>query len=347
MNRLPRLNALTRRFHPVVHCGDDWLTARLGWPISMRSFVLIVNPHAGRGRAAQLAATAQVELRFAGALARIQLTTSIQHATELASVATSDGEISVAVGGDGILRAVVNGAARQGGTIGIVPCGRGNDFARMVGIVGTRGCVDVLLNAAPQATDCIAVAPGVATAGHPGYDLAIGNVYLGFDSLSNMLANKLKVRLGTFSYSYTAVRAALTMHPYRFRLVVDDQRIEYSGSGVVIANSGYYGRGIHVAPRADVQDGLLDVVMFEQVTRSARIATLSALRSGKHERRLDVRHLRASRIEVRMEPALEAYSDGDPITAVPLTAWVLPGAISVLRPTNLIGRDRRPDRAGH
>lgn len=302
--------------------------------------MLLANPHAGRGNAARISAELQTALGAAGARVQRELTTSIEHATALASSAAESGRVSVAIGGDGLLRAVAAGAAASGGTIGVVPCGRGNDYARMIGITGVTDCVRVLLDAAPRPADCIAVAPGFVTvesgaasvSARIPFRVAIGNVYVGFDSLSNALANRITVNLGRFSYSYTAFRVALTMRPFHYRLVVDDIPIEYAGSGVVIANSGYYGRGVPVAPTADVHDGQLDVVMFQQRTRRARVAALLALRGGSHLHRADVQHLRASRIQVQLDPSSEAFSDGDPIGPTPLTAWVLPAAVQLLRP---------------
>lgn len=306
--------------------------------MSARSFVLIANPRAGRGHAARMIADTAAGLRAAGAPTRGELTTSIQHAADLAERAAAAGDVAVAIGGDGLLRAVAAGASRHGGTVGIVPCGRGNDYARMVGIGGFDGCVRVLLEADPAPADCIAVAAGMLggerdlAVRESAYEVAIGNVYLGFDSLSNVLANNMKINLGPFSYNYTALRVALTMRPMVFRLVVDGTPTEYTGSGVTIANSAYYGRGVPVAPTADVHDGELDVVMFEQINRRTRVATLLAMRTGKHLARSGVHHVRARRVQVQIEPPLDAYSDGDPIGRTPLTAWVLPGAIQLLRP---------------
>ena len=296
--------------------------------MTSRSFVLIANPHAGRGKAAKVLSDATAALRRAGAPTQGQTTTSIEHATELAADAAEAGDVAVAIGGDGLLRAVAAGASRYGGTVGIVPCGRGNDYARTVGITDLNRCVSILLDAVPRPTDCIAVARGLTASRSPQHAIAIGNVYVGFDSLSNALANDLKVNLGEFTYTYSTARVAMTMQPLQFRLTIDGRATEYRGSGITITNSKYYGGGVPVAPGADVHDGLLDVLLFQQFTRRSRIAMLLAMRKGTHERRPDVQHVRASTVGINLDPPLEAYSDGDSIGRTPLTAWILPGAIS-------------------
>ncbi len=297
-------------------------------------FLVLGNPHAGRGRAAETVATVVMTLREAGAQARGELTTSIGNATELAAEAARDNQIAVAVGGDGLFRAIVAGTARHNGTVGIIPAGRGNDYARAMGMPSkVEAGVRVLLEAVPRSTDCIAVALG-ATDDCLGnrHDVAIGNVYLGFDSISNVLANNMAVNLGPFTYKFAALHAALTMPQLTFRLIIDGNPYEYAGSGVAIANSCFYGAGIPLAPAADLHDGMLDVVMFEQTNRRARVANMLAMRKGAHLDRGDVHHLHAKEIQVRVDPPIEAYSDGDLMCMAPLTAQVMPGAIQLLRP---------------
>jgi diacylglycerol kinase (ATP) len=297
-------------------------------------FVVIGNPHAGRGGAAETVATVVGSLRAAGVQARGALTTSAENATELADDAARERHVAVAVGGDGLLRAIVAGATRHHGTVGIIPVGRGNDYARTLGIPSKVGDgIRVLLEAHPRPADCIAVALGAKEDCLRNYDdIAIGNVYVGFDSISNVLANDMPVNLGPFTYKFAAVHAALTMPQLTFRLLIDGHPYEYAGSGVAIANSCFYGGGIPLAPRADVHDGMLDVLMFEQVNRRARIANMLAMRKGAHVNRGDVHHLRAKEIQVCVDPPIDAFSDGDLMCKSPLTAHVMRGAIQLLRP---------------
>jgi diacylglycerol kinase (ATP) len=297
-------------------------------------FVVIGNPHAGRGRAAETVATVVMTLRVAGVQARGELTTSIGNATKLAAEAARDSHVAVAVGGDGLLRAIVAGAARHNGIVGIIPAGRGNDYARTLGMPSKVDAgIRVLLESSPRPADCIAVALGATKdclRNH--HDVAIGNVYIGFDSISNVLANNMPVNLGPLTYKFAALHAALTMPQLTFRLMIDGHPYEYAGSGVAIANSCFYGAGIPLAPSADLHDGMLDVLMFEQTNRRARIANMLAMRQGAHLNRGDVHHVRAKEIQVCVDPPIEAFSDGDLMCRSPLTAHVMPGAIQLLRP---------------
>ena len=294
-----------------------------------RRFVVVANPHAGRGQAEVVLRQVVAALQAAGAQAGGELTTSIGHAADLAGAAAADGAIAVAVGGDGLVRAVAAGASRHHGTVGLVPAGRGNDFARTVGIAkdDLEASIRTLLEADPRPTDCIAVAgAGQVT------DVALGNVYAGFDSLSNVTANALRFNLGEFSYTYAALRVALTMPVLELAVTVDGERHAYRGSGVAIGNSRFYGGNVPFAPHADPHDGLLDVVLFAQTTARSRVSTLWSMRSGAHLGRDGVQVVRGREVRVEVTPTLEAYADGDPVAHTPLTATVMPGAIGLLRP---------------
>src|SRR3954449_1873086 len=95
---------------------------------------LIVNPHAGAGRALRLLPGVEAELRAQGRVFRVERTTSMEHAGELAREACERGEIAAAMGGDGFTGAVA-GELRDGkGLLAVLPGGRGNDFARKLGI---------------------------------------------------------------------------------------------------------------------------------------------------------------------------------------------------------------------
>lgn len=297
--------------------------------------MLIANPHSGRGRAAEIMRSALDALTAAGADAVGEMTTSIRHATELATRAVLNGRVAVAVGGDGLLRAVVAGAAANGGIVGVLPAGRGNDFARTLGIrLDVETNIRTLMSATPRPADCIAVAEGGAdvrqSADRPA--VAIGNVYLGFDSFTNIRANGMRLNLGPLTYKYAALHAALTLPPLHFRLSIDGRTHEYAGSGVAIANSRYYGAGVPLAPAADVHDGLLDVVTFEQTGRRSRVPGMLAMTRARHLNRPDIHHVLGREIEVHVDPPIEAYSDGDPMCHTPFTARVMPGAIRLLCP---------------
>src|SRR3954451_8169081 len=99
-----------------------------------RPVCLIVNPSAGAGRAAKLLPGVEAALRAHGLSFGGERTASMEHARELARGARDAGEIIAAMGGDGITGAVAGELRDGGGLLAVLPGGRGNDFARKLGI---------------------------------------------------------------------------------------------------------------------------------------------------------------------------------------------------------------------
>src|SRR5690349_1813614 len=95
---------------------------------------VIVNPSAGGGRAARLLPGVEAALRGHGIVFRVDRTTSIDHARKLARDAREAGEVAAAMGGDGLAGAVAGELAGSDGVLAVLPGGRGNDFARKLGI---------------------------------------------------------------------------------------------------------------------------------------------------------------------------------------------------------------------
>src|SRR5947209_9308671 len=95
---------------------------------------LIVNPHAGGGRAGRLLDDVSVALTKLGLEHHVEQTRSLEHARELARSAAARGEVAVGFGGDGLIGAVADAIKNTSGVLGVLPGGRGNDFARLLGI---------------------------------------------------------------------------------------------------------------------------------------------------------------------------------------------------------------------
>src|SRR5215212_7666184 len=102
--------------------------------MARRPICLIVNPSAGRGRAARLLPRVEAALRARGMAFRVERTHSLGHARELAQAAVASGEVAAGMGGDGLLGAMAGELRETDGVLGVVPGGRGNDFARKLGI---------------------------------------------------------------------------------------------------------------------------------------------------------------------------------------------------------------------
>jgi YegS/Rv2252/BmrU family lipid kinase len=283
-----------------------------------REVALIVNPSAGGGRAARALPAVEARLRELGLPFEVDATRDLAHAGELALGAARRGRVVVTLSGDGMLGNV------PGALLGVLPGGRGNDFARVVGIpLDAEAACDVIANGVPRAIDL-----GEA-AGSP----FIGIASVGFDSEANRIANQAPARLGQFVYLYGALRAVATWKPAAFTVDVDGEQVRFSGWSVGAANSKAYGGGMYAAPDAELDDGLLDVMLAAQTSRARFLGrTLPKVFKGEHVHEPSIRVLRGAEVRVAADRPFVVYADGDPVGELPMTFRALPGALRVLLP---------------
>jgi YegS/Rv2252/BmrU family lipid kinase len=286
---------------------------------------LIVNPSAAGGRGERKIPEVEAALRALGVDFRTQRTTSMAHAGELAAEAAQRGEIAAAMGGDGIIGAVAAALRDTDGTLGVVPGGRGNDLARVLGI------------SSEPAKSCAVLAGGVTRRidlGEAGGAYFIGIASAGFDSDANRIANEATVVRGNLVYAYAALRALAAFKPARFTVTVDGERHEFTGYSVAAANSKAYGGGMYLAPDAELDDGLLDVVVTEWVPKRRFVSQLPKVFKGDHVDNPEVHVFRAREVTFEADRPFALYADGDPIADLPTTVRVLPQAVSVLVPAS-------------
>ncbi|MEU2298253.1 YegS/Rv2252/BmrU family lipid kinase [Streptomyces antibioticus] len=292
----------------------------------MRQFTAIVNPTAGGSTGVAALLRVARLLREAGAGLETEYSRSLAHAQELAREAGGRGRIVLAVGGDGIAGGIGGTLSGTGAVLGLIPAGRGNDFARALGLpTDPDGLAEVLLEHDPSPVDTIEVESAQGRA------VALGSVYAGVDALANRHANHAKVLRGSASYYLGGLRAVTTWRPAAYRVTVDGEEHTHRGYTVVAANSAYYGSGRLIAPDARLDDGLLDVVMIRHAPRHLFFTLMNELKTGAHVHRPEVRILRGREIRIEADRPVPYGTDGEVDAVLPVAARVLPGALSVLR----------------
>lgn len=288
------------------------------------SLRVLVNPQAGGGRAGRSLPRVRRALDRLRVPYRVQETRSLDHGRELAAAAANAGDVAVAFGGDGLIAAVAGALRDTGGVMGVLPGGRGNDFARALEIPldPARACT-VLAEGTPRALDL----------GVVGERTFIGIASCGVDSDANRIANQARLVRGNLVYAYGAIRALARWRPLTFTVTCDDGRPHtFSGYTVAVANARSYGGGMRFAPAADPSDGLLDVVIVGRMSRPRFLALLPTVFRGAHVRLPEVSTGRARTVHVVASRPLTLYADGEPLASLPATVTVLPGAMRVLAP---------------
>jgi YegS/Rv2252/BmrU family lipid kinase len=262
------------------------------------------------------------------------------HARELAREAARAGETVVAVSGDGLLGALADALrAVPGSVLGVIPGGRGNDLARVLGIPDEpAGAAAVIVAGNTRAVDL-----GLIESTDSGEDgqAFVGIASLGFDSDANRIANEAPAWLGGLVYAYGALRALLAWRPARFEIELDPpgERHTFSGYSVGAANSKAYGGGMRAAPDALLDDGLLEVVVLGHVSKLAFLTRiLPKVFSGTHVREPAVQVLRAREVAIDADRPFTVYADGDPVAELPVRVRALSAAITMLVPRDGDGR---------
>ena len=285
--------------------------------------LLLVNPSAGGGRVRELLPTVERALSERGVDYRRVFTEGIEHGRREALAAAEAGEIPVVMSGDGLIGQVGGALADTESPIGIIPGGRGNDLARVLGIpVAVDDAVAVLAAGATREIDVGEV--------NGRRFLCIASC--GFDSDANRIANEAKWVRGRLVYAYAALRALVAWRPATFTLDIDGSRKRVTGYTVAAANSKAYGGGMYAAPDAEIDDGLLDVGVTGNVGKLRFLRGLAKIFDGEHLEVLEVQTWRTAEVRIEADRPFAVYADGDHLADLPATVRLLPRALRVIVP---------------
>jgi YegS/Rv2252/BmrU family lipid kinase len=305
---------------------------------------LVVNPAAGGGRAGRLAPDVERALRAQHLTVRRADTRNLEHARQLASEAAQHGETVVALSGDGLIGVLADTLMKMPGAImGIIPGGRGNDLARVLGIPDDPdGAAAVIAAGHTQPVDLgLVAAEGSDAPGHA----FVGIASAGFDSDANRIANEAPAWLGGLVYVYGALGALISWRPARFEIELDPpgERRSFTAYSIGAANSRTYGGGMRAAPDAMLDDGLLEVIVCEHVGKLKFLTSiLPKVFKGTHVQEPSVSVFRARELSLSASRPFTMYADGDPIGELPVRVHALPGAITMLTPAQLGPAFSRP-----
>jgi YegS/Rv2252/BmrU family lipid kinase len=288
-----------------------------------RRFALLVNPVAAGGRALRRLPAVTAELDRLGAPHRAVETRDIDHACAEALRAAEAGETVAALGGDGFLRPIAGVLAGGPAALAILPGGRGNDFARVLGIPAEpEGAARVAVEGEERMLD-IAEVDGTPY---------LGIASLGFDSEANRIANEARFVRGNLVYLYAALRAVASWKPARFGVVVDGERHEVIGWSAGVCNSKAYGGGMYVAPQAELDDGKLDVVAKAETSKLRFLRDVPFLFNGRFLELPSTRVYRGEQITIESDRPFDVYADGDPLARTPATMRVRRQVLRVIVP---------------
>jgi diacylglycerol kinase (ATP) len=302
---------------------------------------VVMNPVAGGGRLA--ANWAQVSAAIERHLGPFELrtTTRTGETIDLAREFAAAGvDLIVAAGGDGTVGEVVDGILQSGRLVplGILPAGTGRDFVRNLGIGKTVSeHVAAMASGRTRAIDAGRVSY-TSDDGSPQVRHFINVASLGVSGPTVRAVNAGRqqgARSGKMVFLLHSVVQLLRYQPQDVRIVLDgEETIDARIAVVAIANGGFFGGGMMVAPDAAIDDGLFDVVVFRATSRPKLIANMRLLYSGSHRthRLVTIRRARTVDVTPLDDVAVNAALldvDGESPGRIPARFEVLPGAVTL------------------
>ena len=169
--------------------------------------------------------------------------------------------------------------------------------------------------------------------GEAGERTFTGIASCGFDSVVNRIANETTRVRGSLVYAYALLRALPSWRPAEFEVTLDGAAVRrFIGYSVAAANSKAFGGGMLLAPDASLTDGLLDVVIIEDMSRPRFLALAPTVFSGRHVRRRAVTVLRGREVQIEASRPFTLYADGEAIAELPVTVRVLAAAVRMIVP---------------
>lgn len=302
-----------------------------------RKVKLIFNPIANLGRAWTLTSLLRPVVYDLGG-ADWNGTAYPTHATELAARSADEGyDLVIAIGGDGTMHEVLNGLmqipAERRPALGVVPVGSGNDFAFSCGISSNPvEALRQMLTGEPHPIDI-----GSVTTKAEHTEFWANAIGIGFDTIVVLQSRQITSLHGFNAYLLAALRTIFFHYePFHLRITADDLTTENDLLMLVLMNGRREGGGFHVTPQARSDDGVLDLMAMDKVSRLRLLRILPEVLNGTHEKLKDCQFESFHQIEIHSDRPLYVHADGEIITTPEahcqiLSAQIIQNAIQVIR----------------
>ncbi|HKW78723.1 MAG TPA: diacylglycerol kinase family protein [Candidatus Limnocylindria bacterium] len=283
----------------------------------------IVNPAAGKGVGARVAPRIAAELGAVGLSVDVVTTPGPGEAARLASHAVEEGyERVIAVGGDGTANEVANGLVDSQTALALYPIGSGNDFSRVLGYPRERKrLASFIAQARPRRIDV----------GEVNGRVFLNAAGVGIDGyVAERIIATARVVGPTLGYFVGALVGVATYRPRPMRVSIDGQTRVGDHLVVVAANGTHFGSGMHVAPLAQLDDGVLDVIVGGDLGRWASLVALGKIYRGTHVDGKTILHFRSPTLDVALDSPQPMEMDGEASRTTSLRVRIRPRALTVL-----------------
>ena len=291
-------------------------------------FILTVNPHGGTKQGPLLLKKVKPIFDAAGAELFIIETTFAGHAQELANqLELSDYDGFIGIGGDGTLHEITNGMlSRQDGqkiSIGIIPGGSGNSYMHDLKLTDTLKAAKAIINGTTRSLDSAQVEVNHVV------KYAMNMVGWGLVTDVGNKAEHFRW-LGTNRYTILSVVEVFRHKNRSATLIMDDKKIEDEFTFIIACNSIHIGKGMRMAPKAKLDDGLIDLIVVKAgATRTRLLQVLPKLFDGTHIDEPEVSYYQTSEFLLIPETDEILNIDGEIMGSTPIKVKMIPRAMEI------------------
>lgn len=293
----------------------------------MKNMIGIYNPRAGKGQGAAVAEKTMARFKTSGINLELIETRSAGHATLIAQDAYQKGHRDfVCMGGDGTLYEVINGLFQNGTpsdvNLAIVPIGTGNSFLKDFS-THTMNLADKIIQNKTRLCDVIETT-------HTRGKLHWVNIFsFGFTANVGATRNQRFPNIGLIGYSFSVFLELKRLSSKLFKMKLDDRMLETDATFVSINNTRFTGGNMMMAPDAKPDDGLLDIIEVQKMTRMELLRAFPKIFKGTHTSLANVKVHKSKSIEFYFDQPLDIMIDGEMKNIQPLSMTVIPGAIRI------------------
>jgi YegS/Rv2252/BmrU family lipid kinase len=307
----------------------------------MKQIYFIINPKAGDGHCFKIWESVERQLKVEQVSYLAFFTEYPGHAKILArqiALKSPEQKIIIAIGGDGTMHEVVNGAMQDNNiTLGFIPGGSGNDFSRGFQIpFDPIEALEVILRLAKQ--EGMPIDIGKISLDDSKEHYFINNMGAGFDAtisyevnLSRAKAILNKLSLGRMVYVYFLLKKLFTYKTSTIDLSIDGEKHIFEQTWfVTVSNQPYYGGGMKIAPGAEPDDGLFDITVVQHLSRWKLLLVFISVFWGKHIHFKEVKTYTGRDVSIQSQATLFVHADGEHIGFTPLNIHLQASALEVL-----------------
>ena len=226
------------------------------------------------------------------------------------------------IGGDGTVHQALPAIVKTNIPFGFLPCGRGNDFARNIGLPSKlkKSC-SLPSNPSFHQVDLPRInnIPFVAVA------------YVGFDAEVNKLANDRRGYFGgTLGYIVCVLKALKTFRPFEVEITIDDHSFRERVMMVTVANAPFYGGGMKIAPEAIMNDGLLDICIVKEISKLELLQQFPKVFKGTHVSHPRIMMKTGHKIKLLSDENRDIFADGEYVGTLPAECTIGSQTIQIM-----------------